>query len=152
MDKEAAQRAQIIQSMRERSGVDESMIDVLVRTFYGRIRQDALLAPIFESRIQDWEPHLQRMCQFWSSIILSSGIYHGQPMRLHLPLPVDAQHFDQWLALFESTARELFDAATAECFIAPARRIALSLELGIACAHGELLSRGERFRRATIQE
>jgi hemoglobin len=149
MDEEAARRAQIVQNMRDRTGVDESMIDQLVRAFYGRIQQDPLLGPIFDARINDWEPHLQRMCHFWSSVILSSGVYHGQPMRMHLPLPIDAEHFDRWLALFESTARELFDDAIAECFVTPARRIALSLELGIASAHGELLVRGERFRRTT---
>jgi hemoglobin len=149
MDEEAARRAQIVQNMRDRTGVDESMIDQLVRAFYGRIQQDPLLSPIFDARIKDWEPHLQRMCHFWSSVILSSGVYHGQPMRMHLPLPIDAEHFDRWLALFESTARELFDDAIAECFVTPARRIALSLELGIASAHGELLVRGERFRRTT---
>ena len=149
MDEEAARRAQIVQNMRDRTGVDESMIDQLVRAFYGRIQQDPLLGPIFDARINDWEPHLQRMCHFWSSVILSSGVYHGQPMRMHLPLPIDAEHFDRWLALFESTARELFDDAIAECFVTPARRIALSLELGIASEHGELLVRGERFRRTT---
>ena len=149
MDEEAARRAQIVQNMRERTGVDESMINRLVRAFYGRIQQDPLLGPIFDARIKDWEPHLQRMCHFWSSVILSSGVYHGQPMRMHLPLPIDAEHFDQWLALFESTARELFDNAIAECFVTPARRIALSLELGIASAHDQLLVRGERFRRTT---
>jgi hemoglobin len=149
MDEEAARRAQIVQNMRDRTGVDESMIDQLVRAFYGRIQQDPLLGPIFDARIKDWEPHLQRMCHFWSSVILSSGVYHGQPMRMHLPLPIDAEHFDRWLALFESTARELFDDAIAECFVTPARRIALSLELGIASEHGELLVRGERFRRTT---
>ena len=151
IDEDEARRARIVQEMREKTGVDESMIERLVRAFYGRIRQDALLGPIFESRITNWEPHLQRMCHFWSSVVLSSGVYHGQPMRMHLPLPVDAQHFDRWLALFESTARELFDAAVAECFVGPARRIALSLELGIASAHGELLGRGERFRRVATE-
>ena len=141
-----ARRAEIVQAMREQSGVDETMIDRLVRTFYARVREDALIGPIFEARISNWEPHLQRMCAFWSSVILSSGIYHGQPMRLHLPLPIEAQHFDRWLALFGSTARDLFDVPVAELFIDRARRIALSLELGIASAHGVLLGRGERFK------
>jgi hemoglobin len=148
-DADAQRRALIVQQMRDKTGVDEDMIDRLVRAFYGRIRQDELLGPIFESRIADWEPHLRRMCGFWSSVVLSSGIYHGQPMRMHAPLPVDAQHFDRWLELFEATARDLFGPMVAECFIQPARRIALSLELGIASAHDVFLSRGERFRRTT---
>jgi hemoglobin len=142
-------RAQIVQQMREQTGVDETMIEQLVRGFYARVRDDELIGPIFNSRIQDWEPHLQRMCGFWSSVMLSSGVYHGQPMRMHLPLPVGAVHFDRWLALFEQTARELFDERIAEQFMERARRIAMSLELGIASTHGVLLGRGERFNPST---
>lgn len=147
VDADAERRAQIVQHMRDKTGIDEEMIDRLVRAFYARIREDALLGPIFESRIADWEPHLKRMGHFWSSVVLSSGIYHGQPMRMHQPLPVDAQHFDRWLELFEATAHELFPAHVANHFIQPARRIAMSLELGIASAHDVFLGRGERFRR-----
>jgi hemoglobin len=138
-------RAQIVQQQREQTGIDETMIEQLVHGFYARVREDELLGPIFNSRIHDWGPHLQRMCEFWSSVVLSSGIYHGQPMRMHLPLPVDAKHFDRWLALFEQTARDLFTPNIVEQFMDRARRIAMSLELGIASAHGVLLGRGERF-------
>lgn len=133
--------------MRERTGVDERMIEQFVRGFYARVREDELLGPVFAARIQDWEPHLQRMFAFWSSVVLGSGVYSGQPMRMHLPLPVDAVHFDRWLELFERTARELFGEQVARQFIVPARRIASSLELGIASSQGVLLGRGERFRR-----
>ncbi len=142
-------REEIVQTMREQTGIDEDLIDRLVRGFYTRVRKDALLGPIFESRITDWEPHLRRMCAFWSSVTLSSGLYHGQPMRMHLPLPVDAQHFDRWLALFEETARDLCSANVADYFLERAHRIAQSLELGIASGHGVLLGRGERFRRVS---
>jgi hemoglobin len=69
-------------------------------------------------------------------------------MRMHLPLPVDAVHFDRWLQLFEQTALDLFDARVAQEFIERARRIAMSLELGIASTHGVLLGKGERFTRS----
>lgn len=140
-------RAAIVQQMREQTGIDEAMIERLVRGFYARIREDELLGPIFNSRIHDWEPHLQRMCAFWSSVVLSSGVYHGQPMRVHLPLPVDGRHFDHWLNLFEMTARDLFNEQIAEYFMERARRIATSLELGVASSQGVLLGKGERFVR-----
>jgi hemoglobin len=130
-----------------RTGIDETMIERLVRSFYAKIRQDALLDPIFETRIRDWEPHLQRMCEFWSSVALMSGRYHGSPMAKHLPLPVDASHFDRWLILFEETAREICPPKSVEHFVERARRIAESLELGIAGQHGIIVGRGERFRR-----
>jgi len=71
-------------------------------------------------------------------------------MQKHLPLPVDAAHFDRWLALFEATARELCPAAAADHFIERARRIAESLELGAAGGHGVLLQKGERLHRPEL--
>src|SRR5262245_13497970 len=91
-------RAAIVALTRKETGINESMIETLIRAFYARVRLDALLAPIFESRISDWEPHLENMFAFWSSLTLQTGRYHGQPMAKHLPLPVDALHFDRWLA------------------------------------------------------
>jgi hemoglobin len=133
-----------------RTGIDEPMIERLVRSFYAKIRQDVLLGPVFEARIRDWEPHLQRMCEFWSSVALMSGRYHGNPMAKHLPLPVDATHFDRWLLLFEETAREVCPPEAEAHFVERARRIAESLELGIAGQHGVIVGRGERFRRPNV--
>jgi hemoglobin len=140
-------RSAIIADIVARTGIDDAMIDRLVRTFYGKIRKDPLLGPVFEGRIFDWEPHLQRMCAFWSSVALLSGVYSGRPMEKHLPLPVDARHFDRWLALFEQTAREVCPPAAAEHFIERAHNVAQSLELGIAGKHRVLLMKGERLRR-----
>ncbi len=144
-------QAQITASIVERTGIDAAMIDRLVRTFYGKVRTDALLAPVFEPRIADWEPHLERMCEFWSSVALMTGIYHGRPMEKHLPLPVDSRHFDRWLQLFEAAAHEVCPGAAAEHFVERARRIAQSLEMGIAVQSGILLMRGERLRRPDSQ-
>ena len=139
-------RAEMSARIARETGIDEAMIERLVRGFYARVQDDPLLGPIFAARIQDWEPHLQRMCAFWSSVALMSGRYHGQPMRAHAPLPIDAKHFDRWLSLFEMTAHELCPPAAAAHFIERARRIAESLELGIATSRGVILNKGERFR------
>jgi hemoglobin len=141
-----ARREQIAAEIAARTGIDQAMIERLVRAFYAKVRQDALLGPIFEARVRDWEPHLRRMCAFWSSVALMSGLYHGSPMAMHLRLPVDAEHFDRWLAHFEATARELCPPAAADHFVERAQRIAESLELGIAGGRGVLLSKGERLR------
>ena len=101
----AERREKITAEIVARTGITEPLIERLVREFYEKVRTDAVLAPIFEARIQDWEPHLERMFAFWSSVALMSGRYHGTPMAKHMPLPVDADHFDRWLALFEETAR-----------------------------------------------
>jgi hemoglobin len=88
------------------------------------------------------------MCAFWSSVALMTGRYHGTPMVKHMPLPVDAAHFDRWLALFEATVRELCPPEAAAHFVGRAQRIAASLELGIAGGQGVMLGIGERFRRS----
>ena len=106
-------------------------------------------APIFAARIDDWEPHLQRMFAFWSSVALMSGRYHGQPMVKHLPLPVDSGHFDRWLALFGQTAQAVCPPAAAAHFLERARRIASSLELGIAASKGEI--RADRYGCASTE-
>jgi hemoglobin len=144
----AERREAITAGIMEKTGITEAMIEQLVRAFYARVRADVVLAPVFETRIADWEPHLQRMCAFWSSVALMSGRYHGTPMAKHVPLPVDAGHFDRWLALFEATAREVCPPAAALHFAELARRIAASLELGIAGGQGVMLVPGERFRRS----
>ena len=68
-------------------------------------------------------------------------------MQAHFPLPIEPQHFDRWLALFEETAAEVCPPVAAEHFIERARRIAQSLELGVALQAGARLRLGERFHR-----
>jgi hemoglobin len=146
----AARRAAAIEAIKARTGIDEDMIECLIRAFYRRVQQDPLIGPVFAERIADWEPHLQRMFAFWSSVVLMSGRYHGQPMSKHLPLPIDGRHFDRWLVLFEETARELTPPAAAEHFVTAARRIGESLELGMAGAAGKMLAPGERLHRPEL--
>lgn len=129
----------------EEAGVNEDMIDRLVRRFYAMVRDDALLGPIFEEKIADWGPHLERMTRFWSSVVLMSGAYHGRPMEKHLPLPIDAAHFDRWLRLFDAAADEICPPEAAALFKDRARRIAESLELGRAAHCGVMLRKGGRF-------
>jgi hemoglobin len=143
----AERREAITAEIAERTGITETMIERLVRGFYAKVRTDAVLAPIFEARIRDWEPHLTQMFAFWSSVALMTGRYHGTPMVKHMPLPVDADHFDRWLDLFEATAREICSPQAAAHFIERARRIAASLELGIAGGQAVMLGKGQRYRR-----
>ena len=144
-----ARRQSVVRRIEAETGIDEPMIARLVDAFYDRVRADPLLGPVFIDRVSDWGPHLQQMRLFWSSVALNSGAYHGRPMPKHLPLPVDARHFDRWLELFEITASEVCPPAAATHFIERACRIAESLELGIAGAHGVLLGKGERYLRPT---
>ena len=142
-----ARRVAAVQRLRDETGIDEAMIDALVEGFYARVRDDRLIGPIFAARITDWGPHLAQMKLFWSSVALSTGVYQGRPMPKHLPLPIDARHFDRWLELFVETAHTLCPPVAAAHFIERARRIAESLELGVATASGAILAKGERFIR-----
>ncbi len=118
--------------------VNEASIERLVRTFYERAREDALIGPIFTANVADWDHHIARITDFWSSVILRTGRYDGRPMRPHLMLPLKGEHFDRWLALFEQTARDIFSTGAAEIFLDRARRIADSFEMGIATTRGEI--------------
>ena len=148
-DDPETRRQAVVRRIEAATGIDAPMIARLVDAFYDRVRIDPLIGQVFNERISDWAPHLEQMRLFWSSVALMSGAYHGRPMLKHLPLPVDARHFDRWLELFEATAAEVCPPAAAAHFIERARRIAESLELGIAGANGVLLAKGERYLRPT---
>lgn len=137
LEEARTRRDQIVAEIVARTGITETQIERLVGTFYARIRDDAMLGPIFAARVEDWDTHLKKMCAFWSSVALMSGRYSGQPMQAHLPLPVDGTHFARWLAIFEETANEVCTPAGAAHFMERARRIAESLRMGIAFHRGE---------------
>lgn len=143
-----ARRAAFSAEVQARTGITEELIHRLVYAFYDRVRADPLLGPVFAARILDWEPHLERMCAFWSSVVLMTGRYHGRPMQAHAVLPVDAAHFDRWLALFSATAGDVCEGPAADLFVSKARMIAESLELGIAGHRGLMLAKGERLPAA----
>jgi len=113
--------------------IGEDMVRQLVHAFYARIREDEALGPIFARVIgEDWGPHLAKMCDFWSSVMLMSGRYKGNPMIAHLRLKmVRPEHFARWLALFHATAQEECPPDIAAQFGARADNIAKSLQLGM---------------------
>lgn len=113
--------------------ISEARIETLVRRFYDKIRQDPELAPIFDAVIlDDWEPHLRKMVDFWSSVALKTGRYDGRPLPKHIALKqVQPAHFERWLTLFRATAAEVFEEDAAEFFIERAELIAESFKLGM---------------------
>lgn len=115
-------------------GPSDAQIEDLVSTFYARIRKDPELGPIFERAIgTDWTPHLKTMCDFWSSVMNTTGRYKGRPVPAHVKLPgIEPAHFSRWLTLFRATTAELFEPALAQAFVARAEKIAASLMLGFA--------------------
>ena len=67
--------------------ISEDGIRHLVDAFYAKVRADPELAPIFERAILgNWDLHLATMYDFWSSVMLISGRYKGNPVAKHLRL------------------------------------------------------------------
>lgn len=117
----------------EEIGVDADYIDYFVETFYGKIRDDELLGPIFNERISDWPAHLARMKAFWRSVLHNSGEFAGNPMLKHMVIPgIELRHFSHWLDLFYETLRESEPTSDATALVGGrARMIADSLLTGI---------------------
>lgn len=93
----------------------EADVKLLVDAFYDKVNQDVLLSPVFNDHARvNWEQHLPIMYRFWSSILLGSASYSGQPFVKHAFLPVDHAHFSQWLLLFYETITEHFRGPHAE--------------------------------------
>jgi hemoglobin len=113
--------------------IDEDALSALVDHFYARVRQDAALGPIFNDAVADWPEHLEKLTAFWSSVMLGTGRYKGNPVAAH------AQHreritpalFERWLALWGETTDAFMPPAAAAALQAKAGRIAESLQLAL---------------------
>ena len=90
-------------------------VKLLVNTFYDKVREDYLIGPIFNERIQDrWPQHLAKMYTFWQTVLLGEHTYYGTPFPPHAQLPVEKEHFERWLSLFSQTLDELFSGEIAK--------------------------------------
>src|SRR3954454_3192991 len=124
-------RAAITRDICNATGLDEAVLERLVRRFYTTARQDEVIGQLFD-HVEDWENHIANITAFWSSVALMTGRYHGQPLAAHTPLPLEPAHFARWLMLFEQTARTVCTREGADYLMEKARRIASSLEIGTA--------------------
>jgi len=111
--------------------ITESAIAALVGRFYGKARCDPLIGPVFNTAVQDWDEHLRKLCDFWSSVMLTTGRYKGNPMAAHIKQPIEPAFFERWLMLWREIAGELFAPELAAAFRTKAERIAESLKLAL---------------------
>ncbi|MDQ2879126.1 MAG: group III truncated hemoglobin [Pseudomonadota bacterium] len=111
----------------------EADLERLVPAFYARVRDDALIGPVFNRAIDDWEAHLAKLTAFWSSLMLTSGRYKGQPVAAHLKhkAALTPEMFDRWLALWADVTSELLAAPKARALQDKAARVAQSLQLAL---------------------
>jgi hemoglobin len=111
----------------------EGQLALLVDQFYARVRKDGVLGPLFNGAVADWPEHLEKLSAFWSSVMLTTGRYKGNPMAVHLKHgeEIKPAMFERWLQIWRETAREALSEASADGVIAKAERIAESLQLGL---------------------
>jgi hemoglobin len=92
---------------------------MLVRTFYGKVRQDTFIGPIFNERITDWESHFEQLTDFWESNLLFVRRYQGNPVQVHIDVDqsndeqISPEHFGRWLQLWFETIDEHFEGDNA---------------------------------------
>lgn len=80
-----------------------------VRRFYRHIAQDDRFHPYFETIAHvDWDVHVRDLTDFWTGVLLTGR--DRDPVRvleahrwLHDATPFDAELFDRWLEIFETT-------------------------------------------------
>lgn len=121
--------------MRDPDLCTDEEIRWMVHAFYAKVRDDALLGPVFDAHVNDWDHHLGKMVDFWSSTLRGTVRYRGTPMPKHAALPgLEPALFHRWLALFRETTAEMGNVAMRERANELAGRIADSLWFGYQMA------------------
>lgn len=110
-------------------------INAQVSAFYARVREDALLGPVFANHVADWPAHEAKIAAFWRNAILFERSYDGNPQRVHIERPdVKPEMFAHWLDLFEEVAAQTLPPNTATPWVALARRIGVGMKAGVQSA------------------
>lgn len=107
-------------------------VEDLLRRFYGRALVDDLLGePFTEVREAGLESHLRVMCDFWETLLLTTGSYRGSLFRVHQDAharhPFGAEHFDRWLTLWRESVDEMYAGPVAEKAKQQGERIATAM-------------------------
>jgi hemoglobin len=120
--------------------LDEGALPALLARFYEKVRLDDDLGPLFNDVVHDWAEHLDRIGDFWSSVMLASGRYKGNPVVIHLmhARRITPEMFDRWLALWEETTSEMLPGAVATAMQAKAHRIAETLKSAVRMRNAPL--------------
>src|SRR5665213_3814659 len=112
--------------MKEDNPITEAEIASLVYRFYAKVREDDEIGPLFNQEVQNWDAHLALLKDFWSTVLLATGRYKGNPLVAHFRLPIEERYFARWLTLFRETAYEVMSAPHAEVVAQKANLIAVN--------------------------
>ncbi len=112
----------------------EAQLAGLVDTFYARVREDDLIGPVFESVVEDWPHHLQKLTAFWTRVVLGASDYRGNPMMAHVALRdrITPAHFERWLALWTEVTNAVLPGPIADELQERAARMSQRLQAGMA--------------------
>lgn len=116
-------------------------INLLVSSFYEKVKKDELLGLFFMPIIKDWDAHIERLTLFWeSNLFMTRNLkdkYYGNPLDVHVKVDHDnnnsitEHHFGVWLNLWFQTIDELFIGDVADNAKRRARKMSTFLFLKI---------------------
>jgi hemoglobin len=118
--------------MNTETPIAESEISSLVERFYAKVRVDPEIGPVFNDVVQNWDAHLALLKDFWSTVLLTTGRYRGNPLLAHFPLPIEERYFARWLQLFSETAHEVMPSSQAAIVTHMADLIAMNMKRVLA--------------------
>ena len=118
--------------MKEQNRITEAEIANLVDHFYAKVRKDDEIGPLFNQEVQNWDAHLALLKDFWSTVLLATGRYRGNPLVAHFRLPIEERYFARWLALFTETASQVMTTAHAAIVVRKAHLIATNIKRVLA--------------------
>lgn len=119
----------------ETRSISVAEIEATLQRFYGGVRDDNIIGPVFRRVIPEaeWSTHVARIGAFWRKVLLDEPGFNGRPMQKHVAIgELEKHHFDRWLSLFEEACREECSPSSAEKWIARAHLIGESLLRGVA--------------------
>ena len=112
--------------------VTRHRLEQLVHSFYADVRADELLGPVFDGAIgAHWDAHLERMVEFWSTVMLATRSFRGNVFGKHMALQgIEAEHFLRWITLWHEHTSRLFAPEAAQELQQTAHGIARNLFAG----------------------
>jgi hemoglobin len=113
-------------------------IELMVDTFYKKVRKDELLGPVFHEVVgEQWSDHMDTMYRFWQTVLLHERTYFDNPFLPHANLPLTSVHFDRWLELFRESLDELFYGEIKEDAMTRSGQMAIIFQSKLQYIHGQ---------------
>ncbi|MEP6928470.1 MAG: group III truncated hemoglobin [Flavobacterium sp.] len=124
-------------------------LEVLVHTFYTKIRADAEIGFYFNTMIKDWDAHLEKLTDFWETNLFTVKKYKGNPQEVHNEVDahfdgkITSNEFGIWLNYWFQTLEELFEGENVETLKRRARKMGTFLFVSMF-EHRKKLSEADR--------